>query len=169
MLLASLLPMQKQMLLVQYGQRGGFGSLSCSNYDRQVEGCPTDTPDCTGLCTSISLFHFPPFHHSLPLPWSPPQHLPNYFFSSLLHVFLHPSQICQFCYHYIDNLGLLWSKCYLHALQGVTPPKVSRTPPQLSVKLGLLFHFSQDSPLTTCETQPSCAALSVTSVIFSHS
>lgn len=62
-----------------------------------------------GLCTSINLFHFPPFHDPLPLPWSPPQQLPNYFFSSLLPVLLHPSQICQFWYHYIDNLSLLWS------------------------------------------------------------
>lgn len=48
-------------------------------------------------------------------------------------------------------------------------PKGLQTPPQLSVKLGLLFHFSQNSPFTTCETQPSCMVLSVTLVIFSLS
>lgn len=47
--------------------------------------------------------------------------------------------------------------------------KVCRTLPWLSVKLGLLFHFSQNSPFTTCETQPSCMVLSATLVIFSLS
>lgn len=45
MLLASLPLVQKQVLLVRHGQRGGFGLLSSSSYGSQVQGCPTDTPD----------------------------------------------------------------------------------------------------------------------------